>query len=84
MLSALLSGVNRAYPYAREAMDSIADQLETLYKVIHMAPFHVTLQGLSLLFQVADYKNNVSDRYGCNFGNVIMIVSADVMCHFRF
>lgn len=63
MLSVLLSGVNRAYPYAREAMDSIAEQLETLYKVVHMAPFHVSLQGLSLLFMVADYKNNVSDRF---------------------
>lgn len=63
MLSVLLTGVNRAYPFAREAMDSIAEQLETLYKVIHIAPFHVSLQGLSLLFQVSDYKNNVSDRF---------------------
>ena len=72
MLSALLSGVKRAYPFAREAMDSVKEQLETLYKVVHMAPFHVSLQGLSLLFQVADYKNFVSDRYDDNSLNVIV------------
>ncbi|XP_034244442.1 CCAAT/enhancer-binding protein zeta-like [Thrips palmi] len=63
MLGVLLSGVNRAYPYAKEAMDSISEQLDTLYKIVHIAPFHVSLQGLTLLFQVSDYKNNVSDRF---------------------
>lgn len=63
MLGLLLSGVNRAYPYARDAMESISDQLDTLYKIVHIAPFHVSLQGLTLLFQVSDYKNNVSDRF---------------------
>lgn len=64
MLGVLLSGVNRAYPYAKEAMEGISDQLDTLYKIVHIAPFHISLQGLTLLFQVSDYKNNVSDRYG--------------------
>lgn len=81
MLSALLSGVKRAYPFAREAMDGIIEQLETLYKVVHMAPFHVALQGLSLLFQVADYKNFVSDRY---LPLILFIVSSYALKFFIF
>lgn len=63
MLSILLNGVNRAYPYAKQAMDSLNEQVDTLYKLVHIAPLHIGLQALVLLFQVADHKSNVSDRF---------------------
>ncbi|KAG7460622.1 hypothetical protein MATL_G00200720 [Megalops atlanticus] len=63
MLSALLSGVNRAYPYARAGDDKIKEQLDTLFKVVHVVKFNTAVQALMLLFQVMDSQQTVSDRY---------------------
>ncbi|XP_058879488.1 CCAAT/enhancer-binding protein zeta isoform X2 [Acipenser ruthenus] len=63
MLSALLSGVNRAYPYAKVGDEKIREQLDTLFKVVHVVNFNTALQALMLLFQVMDSQQAVSDRY---------------------
>ncbi|XP_041105380.1 CCAAT/enhancer-binding protein zeta [Polyodon spathula] len=63
MLSALLSGVNRAYPYANVRDEKIREQLDTLFKVVHVVNFNTALQALMLLFQVMDSQQAVSDRY---------------------
>uniref|UniRef100_A0A3P8T7X6 CCAAT/enhancer-binding protein zeta n=1 Tax=Amphiprion percula TaxID=161767 RepID=A0A3P8T7X6_AMPPE len=63
MLSALLSGVNRAYPYASAADDKVKEQLDTLFKVVHLVKFNTAVQALMLLFQVMDSQQSVSDRY---------------------
>ncbi|KAJ8270964.1 hypothetical protein GJAV_G00121250 [Gymnothorax javanicus] len=63
MLSALLSGVNRAYPYARTGDDKIKEQLDTLFKVVHIVKFNTAVQALMLLFQVMDSQQTISDRY---------------------
>ncbi|KAI1897384.1 hypothetical protein AGOR_G00082750 [Albula goreensis] len=63
MLSALLSGVNRAYPYARTGDDKIKEQMDTLFKVVHIVKFNTAVQALMLLFQVMDSQQTVSDRY---------------------
>ncbi|KAI0233815.1 CCAAT/enhancer-binding protein zeta [Lamellibrachia satsuma] len=52
MLSALLSGVNRAYPFAKAEKVKISDQLNTLYKTVHVVSFNVSVQTLMLLYQV--------------------------------
>nr|XP_014342691.1 PREDICTED: CCAAT/enhancer-binding protein zeta [Latimeria chalumnae] len=63
MLSALLSGVNRAYPYAEAKDEKIQEQLDMLFKVVHLVRFNTSVQALMLLFQVMDSQQAVSDRY---------------------
>uniref|UniRef100_A0A673B4P5 CCAAT/enhancer-binding protein zeta n=1 Tax=Sphaeramia orbicularis TaxID=375764 RepID=A0A673B4P5_9TELE len=63
MLSVLLSGVNRAYPYAEAGDEKVKEQLDTLFKVVHLVKFNTAVQALMLLFQVMDSQQSVSDRY---------------------
>lgn len=63
MLSALLSGVNRAFPYAAGGDEKVKEQLDTLFKVVHLVKFSTAVQALMLLFQVMDSEQTVSDRY---------------------
>ncbi|XP_054616874.1 CCAAT/enhancer-binding protein zeta [Dunckerocampus dactyliophorus] len=63
MLSALLSGVNRAYPYASAGDEKVKEQMDTLFKVVHLVKFNTAVQALMLLFQVMDAQQSVSDRY---------------------
>ncbi|XP_066532775.1 CCAAT/enhancer-binding protein zeta [Hoplias malabaricus] len=63
MLSALLTGVNRAYPYTKVGDEKVREQLDTLFKVVHIVKFSTALQALMLLFQVMDSQQTVSDRY---------------------
>lgn len=63
MMSALLMGMNRAYPYAKLEEKTISEHLDTIYKIVHHANFNVSLQALCLLQQVSDFTNNVADRW---------------------
>ncbi|XP_031607434.1 CCAAT/enhancer-binding protein zeta isoform X1 [Oreochromis aureus] len=63
MLSALLAGVNRAYPYTSAGDDKVRDQMDTLFKVVHLVKFNTAVQALMLLFQVMDSQQSISDRY---------------------
>ncbi|CAL8315024.1 unnamed protein product [Merluccius merluccius] len=63
MLGALLTGVNRAYPYAAASDERVKEQLDTLFKVVHVAKLNTAVQALMLLFQVMDSQQSVSDRY---------------------
>uniref|UniRef100_A0A8C1TKC0 CCAAT/enhancer-binding protein zeta n=1 Tax=Cyprinus carpio TaxID=7962 RepID=A0A8C1TKC0_CYPCA len=63
MLSALLTGVNRAYPYAKIGDDDVCKQLDTLFKVVHTVKFNTAVQALMLLFQVMNSQQTISDRY---------------------
>ncbi|KAK2531574.1 Cebpz [Columba guinea] len=63
MLSALLCGVNRAYPYADTGDEKVKEQMNTLFKVLHLVNFSTSVQALMLLFQVMDSQQTVSDRY---------------------
>ncbi|XP_064621873.1 CCAAT/enhancer-binding protein zeta-like [Lineus longissimus] len=62
MMSALLSGVNRAYPFATDK-EKIGEQMNTLYKLVHIVNFNTSIQALMLLYQVMGTNENLSDRY---------------------
>lgn len=56
-MGALLVGVNRAYPYARGSKNESViplEHIDTMYKVVHFAPFKISLQALALLLQVTN------------------------------
>ncbi|XP_065161125.1 CCAAT/enhancer-binding protein zeta-like [Atheta coriaria] len=63
MMSVLLIGVNRAYPYAKLELGTISEHIDTMYRVVHVANFNVALNALSLLFQVSQCADSVNDRF---------------------
>lgn len=63
MLSAILTGVNRAYPYSQTGDDRVREQVDTLFKVLHVVNFSTSVQALMLLFQVMNSQQTISDRY---------------------
>ncbi|XP_049640251.1 CCAAT/enhancer-binding protein zeta [Suncus etruscus] len=63
MLGALLTGVNRAYPYAPADDDKVREQVDTLFRVVHAVNFSTGVQALMLLFQVMNSQQTISDRY---------------------
>ncbi|CAC5378332.1 MAK21 [Mytilus coruscus] len=63
MMSALLTGVNRSYPYAAVDPEYLSEQLHNIYKLVHVVNFNTSLQALMLLYQVMDSSETVSDRY---------------------
>ncbi|KAJ8868020.1 hypothetical protein PR048_031829 [Dryococelus australis] len=63
MMSVLLMGVNRAYPFAKAEMEQISEHVQTMYKVVHLASFNVSLHTLCLLYHVCDHANSMSDRF---------------------
>jgi ribosome biogenesis protein MAK21 len=52
LLSALLSGVNRAHPYLPEKDKNLDEHMDSLYRVVHTAPPAACTQALLLLFHV--------------------------------
>ncbi|XP_022800825.1 CCAAT/enhancer-binding protein zeta-like isoform X2 [Stylophora pistillata] len=63
MLSALLTGVNRAFPYAKEEDDQYNEQINTLFRTVHIGTFNTSVQALMLLYQVMESRQSVSDRF---------------------
>jgi ribosome biogenesis protein MAK21 len=53
LLSALLTGVNRAHPYLPKADAAMEEHIDALYKTAHTAPPAAATQALMLLFQLA-------------------------------
>jgi ribosome biogenesis protein MAK21 len=63
LLSGLLTGVNRAYPYADTNMAGISDQIDSLFRIVHIGNFNTAVQALTLLFQVSEKDEGLRDRY---------------------
>ncbi|XP_059177905.1 CCAAT/enhancer-binding protein zeta-like [Physella acuta] len=63
MMSVLLSGVNRAYAFAKANKEELAQQMDAVYKIIPSVNFHTGIQALMLLYQVTDSTSSTSDRY---------------------
>ncbi|KAL9954460.1 hypothetical protein ACROYT_G042001 [Oculina patagonica] len=63
MLSALLTGVNRAFPFAKEEDEQYNEQINTLFRTVHIGTFNTSVQALMLLFQVMESRQSVSDRF---------------------
>ena len=59
----MLSGVNRAYPYAKLDQEGLDKHKETLFKIVHITTnFNVTLQAFMLLYQVQG-ESDAADRF---------------------
>ncbi|KAL9228490.1 hypothetical protein vseg_004067 [Gypsophila vaccaria] len=65
LLSALLTGVNRAFPYVSgDEADEIVDvQTPVLFRLVHSQNFNVGIQALMLLDKISSKNQVVSDRF---------------------
>ncbi|KAF3917065.1 hypothetical protein ABW20_dc0100371 [Dactylellina cionopaga] len=63
LISGVLSGVNRAFPFASLDDDVFDKHLDTLFRITHGSNFNTSLQALTLIFQVSHSKQMVSDRF---------------------
>lgn len=65
LLSALLTGVNRAFPFVSsdEADDIIEVQTPILFRLVHSENFNVGVQALMLLYQISSKNQIASDRF---------------------
>ncbi|XP_060206018.1 protein SLOW WALKER 2 [Lycium barbarum] len=65
LLSALLTGVNRAFPYVSsdEADDVIQAHTPVLFQLVHSTNFNVGVQALMLLDKISAKNHIVSDRF---------------------
>ncbi|CAN0507927.1 unnamed protein product, partial [Discosporangium mesarthrocarpum] len=52
LLSALLTGVNRARPYLGPGDRSLEGRVDALFRIVHTGSFSTATQALTLLFQV--------------------------------
>ena len=63
LMKALLTGVNRAFPYASLEPGELDQQMETIHKLVHLVSFNISIQALTLLYQVMDSREAVTDRF---------------------
>ncbi|KAJ1291760.1 hypothetical protein BS78_02G341000 [Paspalum vaginatum] len=65
ILSALLTGVNRALPFvaSSEVDDIVEVQTPILFRLVHAENFNVGVQALMLLFQISTKNQIASDRF---------------------
>ena len=65
MLSALITGIRRAFPFvtADEIEPLIDAHADSLFKLIHTGSFGVATQALLLLYQLMSSQSSISDRF---------------------
>ncbi len=64
MLTALLTGVARAFPYLEKGQEGMFDsQMDTFFKVIYTSSFNKACHALSLLLKIMVARGSVSDRF---------------------
>ncbi|KAM0437443.1 hypothetical protein ACHAPT_001805 [Fusarium lateritium] len=63
LVSAVLTGVNRAAPFMVGNEAAMESHLDTLFKIAHSANFNTGIQALLLIQQISSSKNLASDRF---------------------
>ncbi|GAA5930320.1 hypothetical protein JCM3775_004361 [Rhodotorula graminis] len=63
LVAAVLTGINRAFPFAKLEDDAFKRRLDTLFRITHTSTFNVSIQALMLIFHVSSAKRDVSDRF---------------------
>ncbi|AOW04103.1 CBF/Mak21 family-domain-containing protein [Yarrowia lipolytica] len=61
LISAILSGLNRAFPFSNLTEAEFSKHIDSLFRITHSANFGTAIQALSLLFQVC--QDAQKDRY---------------------
>ncbi|KAI9011722.1 CBF/Mak21 family-domain-containing protein [Hyaloraphidium curvatum] len=64
MVAAVLTGVNRAWPYSKLEDQIFEKHMDTLFTISHLAAFNTAVQALTFVCQVASARQSASDRLG--------------------
>ncbi|QDS74151.1 hypothetical protein FKW77_001412 [Venturia effusa] len=63
IIAQILTGINRAYPFA-DATDGVVEtHLDTLFRITHSSNFNTSVQALILIQQISASKQHTADRY---------------------
>ena len=63
LVSAVLTGVNRAIPFATADDTTLEKHLDTLFRITHSSNFNTSVQALILIQQLASSKHLAVDRF---------------------
>jgi ribosome biogenesis protein MAK21 len=63
MMSQILAGVNRAFPFTSLSPETFSSHLNSLFQITHISNFSTSIQALSLILQVQSRDELISDRY---------------------
>jgi ribosome biogenesis protein MAK21 len=63
IISALLTGVNRTYPYSSSNSENLSKHLEALFKITHSSNFNTSIQALMLIQQLSSTHQISTDRF---------------------
>ena len=63
MIAQVLTGVNRAFPFADTNDPTFEKQLDTIFRVTHSANFNTAVQALMLLQQISSTKHYGAERF---------------------
>ncbi|KAL8371011.1 hypothetical protein RB595_001048 [Gaeumannomyces hyphopodioides] len=63
LVSAVLTGVNRAIPFAMTNESTLEAHLDTLFRITHSSNFNTSVQALILIQQIAASKHLAVDRF---------------------
>ncbi|KAF2105850.1 CBF/Mak21 family-domain-containing protein [Lophiotrema nucula] len=63
LVAAVLTGVNRAFPFAKTDDDKFEQQLNTIFEVTHSSNFNTSIQAMMLIQQISATKHISSDRF---------------------
>ncbi|KAF8311673.1 CBF/Mak21 family-domain-containing protein [Cantharellus anzutake] len=73
IISEILTGLNRAFPYASMSQVTlIDDHIDTLFRITSSGSFNVSIRALTLIHLILRFKPAIEDRfYGCLYESVI-------------
>ncbi|KUJ20246.1 CBF-domain-containing protein [Mollisia scopiformis] len=63
LISAVLTGVNRAFPFSQTDDLTLEKHMDTLFKITHSSNFNTSIQALMLIEQLATTKHLAVDRF---------------------
>lgn len=63
LLSAIMTGIHRAFPYADTDSTTFAEHIDTLFRVARTSTFNKSVQAFQLLYHFMTSNDSLSDRY---------------------
>ena len=63
LISAILTGINRAYPYVNSDQQSLSTHLDALFKITHSSNFNTSIQAMMLIQQLSASHQILADRF---------------------
>ncbi|KAF9161801.1 hypothetical protein BGX20_001979 [Mortierella sp. AD010] len=63
MIAAVLTGVNRAFPFAKVEDSIFATHMDIIFRITHTGTFNTSIQALRLIFRVSSIQKKISDRF---------------------